>query len=544
MLVMSDFLGIKTAFFQILYNIFIKGPLYIVHGLGDAITYLSGQKIVDKIFGTNGHFLNIPPQFFIFLAIAIMLIVLFAGGVILHAMVHQNIRSEIAGIANRSIIVILLLLLIPLFFWVINFTVISIIHIIMPEFVHGEKLANMVGALGFTDGLNHQDWHYDVGYPDMENYNLFLGTLGSFFCMIIFFYLGLSLIQRIFDLFLLYITAPIVFSTATSGVKWQKINLWKDLVIGRFISSLGIVLSLTLFINLEPLMLNAGNDVSDSWIGQSTFKLLFITGGAVATYNSQMLFASMVGQTVGIMEGMRMLTTMKAASSGLKAGATGMFGLGKSLLMGKRKMLGKNQNGETNGVLNRLQSGGIAKFAKFSTKATVGSILATAGFIGGSLATYKTFGAKGSLKRAGKHTIVNPTKKLANIVKSKSSQQYAKGTSKHESHNLKNEFKNQLKTKPLKKLEIDNSIIGSATNQNVIYGTTPRYKNKPRSELEKKNVDKYFENGQPDWYDNQFKSNTERTKSDWFDSKNLGKKPMRKTTNNLLISMKKDNKGE
>lgn len=96
----------------------------------------------------------------------------------------------------------------------------------------------------------------------------------------------------------------------------------------------------------------------------------------------------------------------------------------------------------------------------------------------------------------------------------------------------------------MSKEEIDNSIIGSATNKNVIHGTTPRYKNKPRNELEKKNVDKYFENGQPNWYDNQFKSNTERTKSDWFDTKNLGKKPMRKTKNNLLIGMKKDNKGE
>ncbi|WP_353306380.1 hypothetical protein [Spiroplasma ixodetis] len=195
-------------------------------------------------------------------------------------------------------------------------------------------------------------------------------------------------------------------------------------------------MSLTLFINLEPLMLKAGNDVSNNWIGQSTFKLLFITGGAVATYNSQMLFSSMVGQTVGIMEVMRMLTTMKAASSGLKAGAIGMFGLGKSLLIGKRKMLGKNQDGESNGVLNRLQSGGLAKFANFSTKATVGSVLAKAGFIGGSLTTYKTFGAKGSLKRVGKNAIVNPTKKLASIVKTKSSQQYEKGTSKHESHNL------------------------------------------------------------------------------------------------------------
>lgn len=251
-------------------------------------------------------------------------------------------------------------------------------------------------------------------------------------------------------------------------------------------------------------MLNAGNDVSDSWIGQSTFKLLFITGGAVVTYNSQMLFASMVGQTVGIMEGMRMLSTMKAASSGLKAAAIGMFGLGKSLFMGKRKMVGKNQDSENSGVLNRLQSGGIAKFTRFSAKATVGSVLATAGFIGGAVVTYKIFGTKGSLKRAGKHAIVNPTKKLASIVKSKSSQQYEKGTSKHESHNLKQQFKNQLKTdiKESKTVgAVDKPIIGNATNKNVIYGTTPRYTNKPNNKVEKELIDQYFENVQPNWYD-------------------------------------------
>ncbi len=206
-------------------------------------------------------------------------------------------------------------------------------------------------------------------------------------------------------------------------------------------------------------------------------------------------------------------------------------------------MLGKNQDGESNGVLNRLQSGGLAKFAKFSTKTTVGSVLATAGFIGGTVATYKTFGAKGSLKRAGKHAIVIPTKKLANIVKSKSSQQYAKGTSKHESHNLKNQFKKP----PLKKENIDSSTnIGETTSvkKGVIYGTTGRYTNKPSSEVDQKIVDKYFENGQPNWYENQSKNNTEKHKSDWYDTKKLGKKPMRKTKSNLSIGIKKDNKGE
>ncbi|BET37516.1 hypothetical protein [Spiroplasma ixodetis] len=57
-------------------------------------------------------------------------------------------------------------------------------------------------------------------------------------------------------------------------------------------------------------------------------------------------------------------------------------------------------------------------------------------------------------------------------------------------------------------------------------------------------MDKYFENGQPNWYENQSKNKFEKSTSDWFANKNLGKKPMRKTKNNFLIGMKKENKGE
>ncbi|WP_308150277.1 Mbov_0396 family ICE element transmembrane protein [Spiroplasma sp. AdecLV25b] len=427
-----DVFGIGEAFWDLLYNIFVRGPLYIVHGLGDAITYLSGQKVVDKIFGSHGHFLNMPPQFLIFLVISVILIVLFGGGVILHAMVNQGIGSAIAGLANRVIMVILLMVLVPLFFWVINFTVISIIHIIMPQFVNGETLANMVGSLGFTDGQNHQNWHYDSGYPDWNNYNLFLGTFGSLFCLVIFFYLGLSLIQRLFDLFLLYITSPVIFATAVSGAKWQKVNLWKDLVIGRFISTLGIVLSLTLFLNLEPLMMNVATEVSDSWMGQTAFKLLFIAGGAIATLNAQMLFSAMVGQTVGVMEGMRMLSTMKAASSGVKAGTLGMLGVGKGLVWGKKKTFGNASIGAS--VAGGLASGVIGKTVGFATKATIGSVLATAGFIAGTKHSIQKHGWKDGTKQGakvlGKQT-VKPAVALGKIVKEKTTKSYNAGLNKH-----------------------------------------------------------------------------------------------------------------
>lgn len=51
-----DTFGIGHAIWKLLYDIFVRGPLFIVNGLGDAITYLSGQKIIDLVFGTTRHF--------------------------------------------------------------------------------------------------------------------------------------------------------------------------------------------------------------------------------------------------------------------------------------------------------------------------------------------------------------------------------------------------------------------------------------------------------------------------------------------------------
>lgn len=447
-----DVFGIGEAIWQLLYNICVRGPLFIVNGLGDAITYLSGPKIINLVFGSNGHFFNLPKEFIVFLFISFTLIIIFSCCVILQALIKQGAGGILTGLLNRVITIILMLIFVPLFFWIVNFTVVSIIQILMPQLIDGRALADMVGKLGFTDGIKHDGWHYDVGFPDWNNYNLFLGTFGSLFSLIIFFLMGLSLIKRLFDLFLLYVTSPIVFATAATNSKWQKVSIWKDLVIGRFISTLGIILTLTLFMNLEPIMMNAADQVSSNWVGQTAFKLLFIAGGAVASYSAQMLFSSLVGETVGIMDGLSMLFTAKAATAGIKAGTLGMLTVGKGLIMGKSKLL-RNNDGSSPGIGAALKAGKIAKTTSFITKATVGSVLTSAGFIGGTISNLKTLGVKETLKRTGSQAI-KPINKVGTIVKSKISDSYNAGKIKHVS--TKNDG-NKHQNKDIKKDIINNS---------------------------------------------------------------------------------------
>lgn len=389
-----DVFGIGHAIWKLMYRIFVRGPLYLLKGLGDAISFLSGNTLIDTIFKTNGHLFGIPSKFLIFLAIAGMLIVFFSGVVIFHAIVNSNASSRIAGLINRIIIILLLLVLIPLFFWIINFTVTSLITIIMPQLTTGETLANMIGKLGFTDNLPHNNWSFE-NFPDWNHYSLFIGAFGAFFSLFIFFILGISLVSRIFDLFLLYITSPVVISSAT--IHWQKVIIWKDLVIGRFVSSLGIVLSLTLFTQLEPELLKITRNAFNNRFSQIAFSLLFIAGGAISCLKAQLLVSSIVGNTVGIGTGLSMLTTSVTAFSAVRTGTLGVFGVSRGLATGKKT---NKVSSITSEIKNdkKVVSGAIAIGSK-----TVSGVLSTTGFLSGVKDSVQKNGFKKTMSNTGKN---------------------------------------------------------------------------------------------------------------------------------------------
>lgn len=407
---LTDGFGIGRAIWNLTYSIFIFGPLCIVNGLGDAITFLSGPKIINLVFDTNSKYFKVPPQFIIFLAISIALVAIFGACSILQALIKQNVKSELVGLFNRIIMFVILMVFIPLFFWLINFTITSIMALLMPQLIDGRSLADLVGKLGFIDGKKHDDWHYDIGYPDWNHYNLFLGAFGSIFCLLIFFLMGISLIKRNFDLFLLYIISPVVLASIASGAKWQKIHLWKDLVIGRFISSLGIILTLTLFINLQPIMLNVATNLSSDWVGQATFQLLFLAGGAVAVLDAQLLFSTLIGNTVGVHDGLNMLIANKNVNKGLKTGTLGAMGVGTNLMAGKKGLLFRS--GTKGGIREGIKSSGIAKAVGFATKTTVGKVLSGTGFINGTNSSI----AKSPVLNGA---IQKPVKNLGKIIKNK-----------------------------------------------------------------------------------------------------------------------------
>ena len=430
---------IHNAFWQILYNIFVKFPLYFVAGVGDVIGYLSGRKISNLIFNTQGHKFGIDPLFLDFLLIAATLMLIFSCTFLIHVALQHTVQKEIGGLISRVISGLVLILLIPVIFFSANFLVISLIRVLLRNQLSGTDLANQIGNLGWTDNKFHTDWNF-WHVPDFDQgYSLFLGTFGSFFCLVIFFILGLTLVKRIFDLFLLYVISPVVISTAASGARWSKISLWKDLVIARFISSLGIILAVSLFLSLSPRLFVAGKAVGSAWYQKTALSLLFLCGAAVATLQSQQLFSALAGSTVGIQDGLSMLTTLKTSTAGAKAGALGLFGLSKGLFKGGLRW--KNKIGDRlNGAELKPQysSGlkGVGERVHQVARVGASAVLAGAGFLAGTVQSVRHLGVKKTIRLGAKSVFgavkVKVKNKISTKLQTPAKIKFQKGFKKHQ----------------------------------------------------------------------------------------------------------------
>lgn len=202
----------------------MKAPLYLVEGVGNAFGYLTGAKIMDSIFHAKGDAFGMPRTYVVFLAVASVLMILFGCLAVLKATMTSSVQSELSSLARRILMILVILAMIPIIFFCANFIVTQLILAIMPGSVDGKHLANQVGAMGFTSGSAPTGWHF-WNAPDHTKYNLGIGAFGAMFSMVVFFILGVALLKRVFDIFLLYVVSPVVFSTAASSQRWSKVEL-------------------------------------------------------------------------------------------------------------------------------------------------------------------------------------------------------------------------------------------------------------------------------------------------------------------------------
>ncbi|KAF0851678.1 MAG: hypothetical protein EIB84_06070 [Spiroplasma poulsonii] len=221
---------------------------------------------------------------------------------------------------------------------------------------------------------------------------------------------GLALTGKVIELFILFITGPIVFAKMPND-GGQAAGVWKNLCITKLIASWGTLTSYSCFTMAISLLLK--NGLSDfSEIGRIVAMLFFVCGGAVSILGVSAMIANFVGESVGAMEGAASLRSTIAAggimfAASRKAGQ--ILGFGKNAVNAggqKRgffsKMFGKPGGGPYDSQdFSRADSGGISEFVipRNSFQNRTGLMAAVGSTIGGISSIWAARNAAASLPK-------------------------------------------------------------------------------------------------------------------------------------------------
>lgn len=241
--------------------------------------------------------------------------------------------------------------------------------------------------------INYADMATIATYYKIQDFNYFIGILGGIVMLAMLLIAAIAFVQRIFDVILLFIIAPITVSTIPFD-EGTRFSAWRELMLGKVLGAYGIVLSLNIFFLIIPVV--SSKIVFDSTFKNAMLKLLLIIGGTFAVTKASIMISILVGsktgktEIYGIISNLRSMKamTMTAAAGAVKGAGSVVGGtLGGYTFFKTRKKLGtiqafskiakpsqstiprpkpglKGKMATTGGVVKSLVSGGIIKAKK------------------------------------------------------------------------------------------------------------------------------------------------------------------------------------
>lgn len=132
-------------------------------------------------------------------------------------------------------------------------------------------------------------------------------------------------IRRIFDILVLYITSPFFVATRPLD-NGQMFRKWQEVLIGKMISSFGIVFSMKLVMLLVPTIMSSNIRFTGSSFGDMLIKSILLIGGVYAAFKSQAMIIEIISpeaaRAARESSMMLMATGRKAVQAGAMIGAT------------------------------------------------------------------------------------------------------------------------------------------------------------------------------------------------------------------------------
>ena len=178
-------------------------------------------------------------------------------------------------------------------------------------------LPDDVGNPNWNTDYNRLNAMLDGSGKSMQDYNYLVAYVGG---LIMLFTVGISVITvigRIIELVLLYVISPVVVSVSPLD-EGNRLGIWKDLVISKFLSVAGMIICYYIFF----LVMNFVNE--EMFTGNNftikIAKLLFAIAGCLTANKGGLLITNLVGHNSALIEGQQQGIVGQTVSSGMFAG--------------------------------------------------------------------------------------------------------------------------------------------------------------------------------------------------------------------------------
>lgn len=308
----------KEIIYSILYKL-TKNILYLIDFLVEIFYKLSGVEEVD---GESGDILshliyqkNISDTFLVVALIGILVLGVVTILAILKAQSRKDISNAMAF--ERSLKAFIGIWLIPFFVIavVIGLNVLfRAIHIAMSingigvtkakigaellviaasDAYIGEEVARQGIEAAIVNGsISYMDINSISTYYKIEDINYLVGILGGGILLFLFSVSCIGLIQRIFEVIFLYLISPLAASTMPLD-DGKRFTSWRELVVGKIVSSYAIVLSMNVYLMVLPYATSIR--YLDNNFQNSLVHLLIVIAGAFSVVKTSNLIAAILG---------------------------------------------------------------------------------------------------------------------------------------------------------------------------------------------------------------------------------------------------------
>lgn len=322
---------IWNAILKLTWFIFIQGPLNLIAAFTKVLEYLTGGIINDILFGSTKDFQwnNIPSQFWWFVVISLCLFALIFTIQMIVLMFKEAIETKtkfVLAIQN-AVKAFSFMFLIPIFFFLANFVIQSLANTVINNFGNGSNIAQYLYHIGDPswDGKPINE----LGFPvpgNIGNYNMIAQLFGTWFMLYAVFMIGIILVQKIVELFFLFIISPIVMIVMVVD-DGKAAFTWKDMVGAKFLASTATLIGYYIFISVTQILLSSNlTSLEDVDWAKPLFIILFLCGGALATMAFSDIVANFLGESAGIREGR---ASLKSTLAG------GMMAMGAGRVTGR-----------------------------------------------------------------------------------------------------------------------------------------------------------------------------------------------------------------